>query len=106
MRAVTTGTTDTTRQVFGLREILRFQAGLVTLCTDCCRLSGSQGFESNDFGDVPTAVDVRLAGAVASLAPMLVAFQKRGMRSSGKVFVPNFLVAGLADIGWGVLSLR
>jgi hypothetical protein len=103
---VTTGATDAIRQVFGLREILRFQTGLVTLRTDCGCLSGTEGFEPNDLGDVTAAVNMGLSGTVTSLASVLISLQERSMWSSCKVFVPNFLVAGLANIGLGVLSWR
>ena len=75
----------------------------MTLGTNHRRLGWAQGLEADDLGDVAAAVDMRLTGAVTSLAPVLIAFQKRRMGRPCKVFVPNFLVAGLADIGWRVL---
>jgi hypothetical protein len=78
----------------------------VALRTDRRRLSGTQGFESDDLGDVTTAVNVRLSRAVTCLAPVLIPFQKRGVWRSCKVFIPNLLVTGLADVSFGVLSGR
>jgi hypothetical protein len=75
----------------------------VTLRTDSGRLSGTQGFEPNDLGNIATAVNVRLSGTVTSLAPVLIPLQKRSMWSSGKVFIPDLLVASLADISCRVL---
>jgi hypothetical protein len=75
VRAVAGSATEAVRHVLRLREVLRFQTGLVTLRTDCCRLSGTQGFEPNDLGDITTAVDVRLSGTVTSLAPVLIPLQ-------------------------------
>ena len=103
VRAVTACAADAVGQVLGLREVLGFEAGLVTLRANCCRLGWAQGFEADDLGDVAAAIDMRLPGTVTSLASVLVALQKRRMRSSCKVFIPDFLVAGLADIGWRVL---
>ena len=45
-----------------------------------------------------------LAGTMAALASVLVALQQRGMRSAGKVLLPDFLMAGFADVGFGVLA--
>ena len=45
-----------------------------------------------------------LPGPMTGLAPMLSAFEQCGVRSAGEVFLPNFLVTGLADVGLGVLS--
>ena len=54
--------------------------------------------------DVAAAVNVCLGWAVTGLATVLVALQQRGVRCACEVFVPNLLVAGLADIVRGIAS--
>ena len=61
---VARGATDAVRQVLGLGEILRLQARLVTFGTDRRGLGRSQCFKANDFGDVATAIYVRLRRTV------------------------------------------
>ena len=98
VRAVAGGATDAAGQVLRLGEVLRLQAGLVTLGADRRSLCRAQRLEANDLGDVAAAVNVRLGGTVAGLASVLVALKQRRMRSAGEVLVPDLLVAGLADV--------
>lgn len=102
--AVTGRTTDTIGQVFRVGKVLRFQAGLVALRTDRCRLGGTQRLKTNDLGDIAAAVNVRLARPVTSLASMLIALEQSGMRRTREVLVPQFLVTCLANVGFGVLA--
>src|SRR5208283_4105079 len=104
VRAVTVRAADAVRQVFGLGKVLRFQAGLVASRANRCSGGRTQLLKANDLGDVSAAVNVGLRRAVTSLASMLIAFEQRGMRSIRKVFVPDFLVAGLANVCVGVLA--
>ena len=106
VRTVTRSAADAVGQVRGLGEILRLQARLVTLGTDGCCLRRAQRLEANDLGDIAAAVDVRLRRAMTGLASVLVALEQRCVRSVGEVLVPDFLVAGLADVGLGVLAAR
>jgi len=92
--------------VFRVGKVLRFQAGLVALRTYRRRLGRTQRFETNDLGDIAAAVNVRLCRTVTSLAAMLVALEQRGMRGTGEVFVPYFLVTCFANVGVGVLAAR
>jgi hypothetical protein len=101
---VTGSTADAIRQVLRVGEILRFQTGLVALRTDRRRLGGAQRLETNDLGDIAAAVNVGLCRAMASLASMLIALEQRGVRRTGEVFIPHFLVTGLANLGVGVLA--
>ncbi len=103
---VTGSTADAIRQVLRVGKILRFQTGLVALRTDRRRLGRAQRFETNDLGDIATSVNVGLPRTVTSLAAMLIALEQRGVRRTGEVFVPHFLVACLADVGVGVLAAR
>src|SRR5271166_4727264 len=104
MRAVTRSATDAVRQMLGLGEILRLQAGLVAFGTDGGSLSRRQSFEADNFTDIATAVHMRLRRAVAGLAAMLVTLEEGRMRCGSKMFFPDLLVAGLADVGFGVLA--
>ncbi len=104
MRTVTVRATDAAGQVFGLGKILRLQAGLMTFRADRCRFGWTQLFKANNFGGITAALNVGLRGAVTSLTTVLIAFQQRRMRSSREVLVPDFLVAGLASVGLGVLG--
>ena len=106
VRAMTTGATDTIRQVFRLGEVLRFQTRLVALGADRCRLRRAQIFEADDLGDVAAAIDVGLAGTVTSLASMLIALQQGRMRCAGEVLLPDLLMTALANVGWSVLVAR
>ena len=101
---MTVGATDAACQMLRLGEVLRLQTGLVTLRANRCRLLGAQLLEANDLGHITAAINVSLTGAVASLASVLIAFEKRGMRCAGEVFVPNLLMARLANIRRGVLA--
>jgi len=69
-------------------------------------LGWTQIFEADDLGDVAAAINMGLRGAVTALASVLVPFQQRSVRSTGKMLLPNFLVAGLADVSLGVLATR
>ena len=60
VRAVTGGATDAIRQVFGLGEVLRFQAGLVALGADRRGLRRTQRLKANDLGEIAAAVNVGL----------------------------------------------
>lgn len=104
VRVVTVRARNATRQVLGLGEVLRFQASLMASRADLRGLSWTQGFEADDLGDVAAAIHVGLAGTVTALASMLAALQQRGVGSARKVLVPHFLMAGLADVSFGVLS--
>lgn len=75
----------------------------MTLGTNDCSLGGAQGLKADDLGNITSAVDVPLSGTMTTLAPVLIPFQKRCMGSACEVFIPNLLVAGLADIGWSIL---
>ena len=101
---VTGGTTDAIRQVLRVGKILRFQTGLVALRTDRRRLGRTQRFETNDLGGIAAALNVGLCRTMTSLAAMLIALEQRGVRRTGEVLVPDFLVAGLANLGVGVLA--
>lgn len=104
VRTMTGRTTDAVGQVFRVGKVLRFQTGLVALRTDRRCLGRTQGFETNDLGEVAAAIHVSLCRTVASLAAMLVALKQRGMRRPREVLVPDFLVAGLANLGVCVLA--
>jgi len=86
-----------------LGEVLRLQARLVARRTDRSSLCRSQSLEADDLRDIATALDMRLRGAVAGLASVLVTLKQHRMRRAGKVFLPNLLVAGLADLGVSIL---
>ena len=86
--------------------------------TDRSSLRRSQGLEADDLRDIATALNMRLRGAVASLASVLVTLKQRRMRRAGKVLLPNFLVTRFADVivrilgssrrwerGWGLSSV-
>lgn len=105
VRAVTTGATYAIRQMFRFREVLGFNAGLMTLSADCGSLGRAEGFEPDDLGDVASAINVRLTGAMAGLTSVLVALQEGRMWRSSKVFLPYFLVAGLTNVGFRVLTV-
>ena len=104
MRTVTGRTADTIGQVFRVGKVLRFQAGLVALRTDRRRLGGTQRFKTNDLGGVAAAVNMGLRRTVTSLTSMLTALEQRRVRRVREVLVPYFLVAGLANVGVGVLD--
>ncbi len=104
VRAVAGGATEAVRQMSRIGEVLCFQAGLMASAADLRGFSRTQGFEADDLGDVATAIHVGLPRTVATLASMLVAFQQRVMRSARKVFLPDFLVTGFADVRFGVLA--
>src|SRR5208283_6038620 len=104
VRTVTIRAADAIRQVFGLRKVCGFQAGLVTLRADRCGFDRTQLLKANDLGEVPAAVHVGLRRTVTALASMLVAFEQRRMRSISKVLVPNLLMARLANVSFGVLA--
>ena len=104
VRVVTVRARNATCQMLGLGEVLRFQAGLMASGADLRGLSWTQGFEADDLGNVAAAIHVGLAGTVTALASMLAALQQRGVGSARKVLVPHFLMAGLADVSFGVLS--
>src|SRR5271167_2226584 len=104
VRTVTGRAAHAVGQVFRLGEVLRFQAGLVTTSADLRGLSWGQRFEADDFGDVAAAINVGLSRTMAALASVLAALQQRGMRSARKVLVPDFLVAGLTDVGLRILA--
>ncbi len=106
VRTMAVGASDTIREMFGPGKVLRLQAGLVTLGADRCSLGRTEGFEANDLCDVAAALHMRLPGTMAGLAPVLVAFEQRGVRSIGEVLVPDILVAGLANVGFSVLARR
>jgi len=73
--AMARGAADAIRQVRRLAEILRLQAGLMTLRADGRGLRRTQFFEANDLVGVAASVDVSLRRAMAALTPMLLAFQ-------------------------------
>ncbi len=104
VRAVTTGTAYAVGQVFRFREILGLKAGLMTLSTDCRGLGRAQCLESDDLGDIASAINMCLSGAMAGLTAVLIALQEGSMWCSGEVFLPDLLVAGLADVRLGVLT--
>jgi len=70
----------------------------MALCANGRGFGRTQVLEADDLGYIAAAIHVRLAWTVARLAAMLVAFQKRRVGRTGKVLVPDFLVAGLANI--------
>ena len=105
MRAVTTGATNAVSQVFRFRKILGLKAGLMTLRTDCRGLGRAECLEPDDLGDVASAINVRLARTVTGLASVLVTMQQRGMWRTGEVFIPHFLVAGLANFSFRVRAV-
>ena len=76
----------------------------MTLGTNCRSLGRAECLESDDFGDVASPINMRLAGSMAGLTSVLTSFQEGRMWGSGKVFVPHFLVTGFADIGFRVLA--
>ena len=90
-------------KMLGLRKVLRLQAGLMAADADGSGLCGTQRFKADDFGNVAAAVDVRLSWSVTGLAPMLIALQQCRMRSACEMFLPEFLMASLADIVFCVL---
>ena len=98
VRTMTRGATDTVREVCRVGKVLRLQAGLMALCANGRGFGRTQVLEADDLGYIAAAIHVRLAWTVARLAAMLVAFQKRRVGRTGKVLVPDFLVAGLANI--------
>ncbi len=102
VRAVAGGATDAVRQVFGLGKVLRLQARLMTSGADRSGLGRTQRFEANDLGWIAAAINVGLPGTMAALASVLAALQQRRMRSARKVLLPDFLVAGLTDIRFGI----
>ena len=104
MRTVTGRTADTIGQVFRVGKVLRFQAGLVALRTDRRRLGGTQRFKTNDLGGIAAAVNMGLRRTVTSLTSMLTALEQRRVRRVREVLVPYFLVAGLANVGVGILD--
>src|SRR5271165_105706 len=106
VRAVAGGATEAVCQVLGLGKVLRLQAGLMTSGADRSGLGRTQRFEADDLGDVAAAINMGLTGAVTALASVLAALQQRGVRSARKVFLPDFLVAGFADVGFGVRAAR
>jgi hypothetical protein len=71
MWAVTGSTAYAICQVFGLGKVLRFQAGLMTLRADRCRLRRTQCLKANNLCDVPTAVNVGLGRTMTRLASVL-----------------------------------
>jgi hypothetical protein len=103
---VTGGTADAIRQVLRVGKILRFQTGLVALRTDRRCLGRTQRLETNDLGRIAPAVNVGLCRTMTSLAAMLTALEQRGVRRTGEVLVPHFLVTCLANVGVGVLAAR
>lgn len=103
---VTAGASDAICKVFGLGEVLRFQAGLVTVRANRGGLSRAQGLKPDDFSDVAAAIYVGLSRSVTRLTTVLVAFEQCGMRGARKMLFPDLLVAGLANVGFGVLATR
>jgi len=90
--------------VTGIGKVLRLQAGLVAPGADLRALRRTEGLEADDFGGIAAAVNVGLSGTVAALTSVLVALQQRGVRSAGKVLLPQLLMAGLANAGLSVLA--
>lgn len=76
----------------------------MTLRTNCRGLGRAQGLESDDLGDVASAIHMRLTRPMAGLTSMLIALQEGSMWRSCKVLVPHFLVTGLADVAFGELA--
>ena len=101
---VTRCAADAVGQVLRVGKILRFQTGLMALGADRRRLGRTQGFETNDLGGIAAAVNVGLRRTMTSLAAMLIALEQRGVRRTGEVLVPHFLVTCLANFGVGVLA--
>ena len=104
MRAVTAGATDAIGQMRGAGKVLRLQAGLMALGADGSGLGRTQLLEANDLGDVATAVDMRLSRPMAGLASVLIAFQQGRVGRVCEVFVPDFLMTSLTDVGVSVLG--
>jgi hypothetical protein len=97
--------TDAVGEVFGLGEVLGLQAGLVALRANGNCLRRTQRFEANNLCDVAAAVHMRLCGAMASLATVLVSLEQRRVRRTGKMLLPDLLMAGFADVGVSVLAI-
>jgi len=104
VRIVAAGTGNAIGQVFGLGEVLCLQAGLVALQANGRGLSRAQSFEADDLGDIAATIDMRLCWTVTRLATMLTIFQQGRVWGVVEVLVPDFLVAGLADIVGRVLA--
>ena len=102
--AVAGGATDTVGKMGGFREVLGFETGLVTPGADGSGLRRRECLKADDFSYIPAAVNVRLTRAVAALASVLIAFEQCCVRSIRKVLVPDFLVAGLTDLGVSELA--
>ena len=92
--------------MLGLGKILRFQARLMALRANRSGLRRSQGLKPDDLAGIAAAFDVRLRRTMTRLAAMLIALQQRRMRSVCEVFLPDFLMTRLADVGLGILSTR
>src|SRR5664279_3340997 len=83
-------TTDAISKMRRLREILRLQARLVAFGADGRGLGRRQSFETNNFADVASAINVCLRRSVTGLASVLLTFQQRRMWSISKMLVPYF----------------
>ena len=105
VRTMACGATDPVCQMGRLGKILRLQAGLVALGADGCRLRRTQLLEANDLRNIASAVNVGLRWTMTTLTSMLVTLEQRGVRCIRKMLVPHFLVAGLADVSVGVLTI-
>jgi len=74
--AVTGSATDPVGHMSRLREVLRFQARLVAFRADGGGLGRCQSLKPDDLGDIPTAVNMRLARPMTTLAAVLIALQQ------------------------------
>lgn len=77
VRVVATCAREAVGQVFRFGEVLGLGTGLVALGANGGALGRRQRFEANDFRDVSTTIDMRLARAMARLTPVLATFQQR-----------------------------
>jgi hypothetical protein len=102
---VTVRACDAIGEVLGFGEVLGLQAGLVALGADRCRLRRTQLLKTNDLGDVSAAINMGLRRSVTGLASMLATLEQRRMRRTREMLVPDFLVAGLANVGVGILAI-
>jgi hypothetical protein len=102
--AVARGATDAISEMSGFREVLGFETRLVARGAYGSGLRRRECLKADDFSYIPAAVNVRLTRTMARLATMLLALEQRCMRSIGKVLVPDFLVAGLTDLGVSELA--
>jgi len=101
---MTSGATDAIRQVLRLGKVLRLEAGLMALGADGGSLRRTQCLETNNLGDIAPALYVGLCRSMTGLASVSVALNQNGVWSVGKVLLPDFLMAGLADVSLGVLT--